>query len=64
MASQRRTATKAKMLFECDRRPAQIEIGIGQKVGEYSLTFSLQAGLVQGRDRGCDGSGGAAEVLE
>ena len=39
------------MLFECDGRPAQIEIGIGQKLGEYSLTFSLQAGLVQGVTR-------------
>jgi len=39
------------MLFECDRRPAQIEIGIGQKEGEYSLTFSIQAGLVQGVTR-------------
>src|SRR5437899_505110 len=48
MAPRKRIATKAQMLFECDRRPAQIEIGIGQKEGEYSLTFSLPAGLVQG----------------
>jgi hypothetical protein len=36
------------MLFECVGRPGQIEIGIGQKDGEYSLTFSLQRGVIPG----------------
>ncbi len=28
------------MLFQRDRRPGQIEMKIGQKEGEYSLTFT------------------------
>src|SRR6266545_517651 len=40
VACQWRPAARAKMLFQRDRRPGQIEMKIGQKEGEYSLTFT------------------------
>ena len=40
------------VLFERDRRPGQIEIKIGQKEGEYSLTFTSFVRRIQPyRDR-------------
>jgi len=35
------------MLFQRDRRPGQIEIKIGQKEGEYSLTFTSSVRRIQ-----------------
>jgi len=36
------------MLFECERRSANIEIGNAEKEGDYSLTFSVQSELRTG----------------
>jgi hypothetical protein len=57
------------MLFECDGVPEKIEIGNGQKEGEYSLTFNVQSDLPQTHfglqgwrfGSGC-GAGAAAQV--
>jgi hypothetical protein len=38
-AFRQRFRAGTKMLFECERRSGKIEIGNGQKEGEYSLTF-------------------------
>jgi hypothetical protein len=35
------------MLFRRDRRPGQIEIKIGRKEGEYSLTFTSSVRRIQ-----------------
>ena len=42
MACQRRPAANAKMLCVRAGRPWQIEIGTGQKVGDYSLTLAFK----------------------
>src|SRR6266542_2137070 len=46
-ACQWRPGARAKMLFQRDRRPGQIEIKIGQKEGEYSLTFTSSVRRIQ-----------------
>jgi hypothetical protein len=46
-AFRERCGAGTKMLFECDGVPGKIEIGNGQKEGEYSLTFSVQSDLPQ-----------------